>query len=400
MLLLSTTVKSYAWGRTDGIAALVGSEPTGGPEAELWVGTHPAGPSVVVGDPEGRTLAEVIASDPRRWLGPDLAGAGFTALPFLLKVLAIGQPLSLQAHPSTPQAEAGFDREEANGISLDDPGRTYRDRSAKPEALVSLTDTWAMCGFRPTEEAVALVEELDLARLAPLSEHLGSGRPNAMEEAFAWLLGTGSEVGPSLAAEIAQAAKQRVAVGDDRADPFRWTTELSALHPDDPTILSPLLLNVVHLAEGDAVHLPAGNLHAYLSGAGVEVMSASDNVLRGGLTPKHVDVDELLSIVRFEPGVPRPPRRLEPERGVTVFDAGESSFALALIEAGGEPVVIDPQRPSILLAIGGEVDVAGADSGVTIDGGAAAFVAPGEGPLAVSGPGHRWWATVGDGLPT
>ena len=158
MLLLSTTVKSYAWGRTDGIAALVGSEPTGGPEAELWVGTHPAGPSVVVGDPEGRTLAEVIASDPRRWLGPDLAGAGFTALPFLLKVLAIGQPLSLQAHPSTSQAEAGFDREEANGISLDDPGRTYRDRSAKPEALVSLTDTWAMCGFRPTEEAVALVE--------------------------------------------------------------------------------------------------------------------------------------------------------------------------------------------------------------------------------------------------
>jgi mannose-6-phosphate isomerase len=158
MLLLENPVQRYAWGRHDGMATLVGTPPSGGPEAELWVGAHPAAPSVVVDDPEGRSLAEVIAADPVRWLGTDLVDRGVTSLPFLLKVLAIGEPLSLQAHPSADQARAGFAREEAAGLALDAPERTYKDANAKPESLVAIRPTVALCGFRePTGAAVLII---------------------------------------------------------------------------------------------------------------------------------------------------------------------------------------------------------------------------------------------------
>lgn len=396
MLLLQNAIQPYAWGSLDGMAGLVGSAPTGGPEAELWVGTHPAAPSLVVSDPEGRTLDAVIASDPERWLGRELADAGYEALPFLLKVLAVGEPLSLQAHPSTAQARAGYDREERAGIALDAPNRTYRDRSAKPEALVSLTDTWALCGFRSTGESVVLVEKLAVGGLEPLVRRLTASDDRAMEESFTWLLHVDGDHRHELAREIGAAAAGFAS--EDPGDPFGWVARLATLHPGDPTAIAPLLLNLVHLAPGDAVHLPAGNLHAYLTGAGVEVMAASDNVLRGGLTPKNVDVDELIAIVEFDAGLPHPPARREVAPGVTAFDCSDDTFGLALVDSD-EPVTIEPTQPSLLLAVGGDVDVAGADGGCSIDGGAALFVPPGEGELVVSGPGQLWWATVGAGLP-
>ena len=152
MLLLDNTIQNYAWGTRNGMAPLVGTTPSGQPEAELWVGTHPIAPSRVVGDPLGRSLADVIAEDPHRWLGPELADRGHRALPFLLKVLAVGEPLSIQAHPSEAQARRGFAREEEAGIPIDAANRTYRDPNAKPEALVALTDTWALCGFRNPDQ--------------------------------------------------------------------------------------------------------------------------------------------------------------------------------------------------------------------------------------------------------
>ena len=396
MLLLQNTVQRYAWGQTDGLSALVGSEPSGGAEAELWVGAHPAAPSLVVDDPKGRTLDQVIAGDPSRWLGAELVSRGTTELPFLLKILAIGEPLSLQAHPSAEQAAVGFDRDDAAGIALDAPNRTYRDRSAKPESLVALVDTWAMCGFRSSEEFCALVDRLAVTALEPLSKLATTPEAAALSEAFAWLL----HVDPAERAVLSHAVSEAAAAlaTDDPDDPFTWVRRLAQVYPDDPTILSPLLLNVICLEAGDAVHLPAGNLHAYLSGAGIEIMSASDNVLRGGLTPKHVDVDELLDIVRFEPGLPIPPLRRQIAPGITVFDSGEETFILAVIDSAEAPVEIDPLGPSLLLAVGGEVDLAGPDRGLSIDGGAAVFVAPGEGPIVVSGPGRLWWATVGDGV--
>lgn len=394
MLLLQNTVQPYAWGAVDGVAGVVGSAPTGGPEAELWVGTHPLAPSTVVDDPQGRTLGGVIASDPVRWLGADLAAAGHTALPFLLKVLAIGRPLSLQAHPSAAQAQAGFAREEAAGIPLASPERTYRDPNPKPEALVALEPTDALCGFRPAGEAAALVRSCAAPALAPLEAVLEAGGPEAMRRALGWLLHL---EGPERDA-VGHAA-ERI---DDRVPPpgpLTWAAELAREHPGDPTALAPLLLEVVHLAPGDAIHLPAGNLHAYLGGVGVEIMAASDNVLRGGLTPKHVDVDELLSILRFGPGIPPAPVRRSLAPGLTTYDAGEATFALALVDPTGASVTFEPSRPSLLLATGGAIDLAGAHGSVRIQHGLAAFAPPGGGPLTASGPGRLWWATLGDGLP-
>ncbi len=397
MLPLHTRVQPYAWGAVDGLAALVGSEPTGGPEAELWVGTHPAVPSVVADDPEGRTLAEVIAADPSRWLGPELAAAGHTALPFLLKVLAIGRPLSLQAHPSAARAAAGFAREEEAGLAVDAPDRTYRDPNAKPEALVALDPTWALCGFREPLEAANLLAGLGIEALDPLVGVLASTGTEGLRTTLTWLL---TQTGSSRAAVAAAvAASVRRIRSEDPTDPRVWVQRLAREFPGDPTAVAPLLLQLVRLDPGEAVHLPAGNLHAYLGGAGIEIMAASDNVLRGGLTPKHVAVDELVATLRFEPGTPPGPVAKDLGDGVTTYDAGEEAFALAVVDAGDGVVSLAPTAPSLLLATGGAVDVAGPERGLTLDCGDAAFVSPGSGPYAVSGPGRLWWATTGDGLP-
>lgn len=401
MLLLENPVRDYAWGQVDGLALMLGTEPSGGPEAELWVGTHPGAPSRILGDAGDRTLAEVIAEDPPRWLGPELAAAGHTALPFLLKVLAIGTPLSLQAHPSAEQAAAGFAREEALGLADDAPERTYRDSNPKPEVLVALGPTWAMCGFRSAAAAADLVARLGLGALAPLVEHLRSGAAGggaeAMRAGLEWIL----RLDPASGSAVAVAATEAAATccGSSPEDPYAWLRSLARQYPNDPACLAALLLEIVELAPDDAVHLPAGNLHAYLSGAGIEVMAASDNVLRGGLTPKHVDIEELLTVLHFDAGTPPEPERRRVGPHVQVYDAGETQFALAVVDPADDTVEIEPARPSLLLASGGPVDVAGGGGGVVLDGGLAVFVAPGEGPLQVSGPGRLWWATTGDGLP-
>ena len=397
MLLLENQIQPYAWGSTDGIASIVGTAPSGGPEAELWIGTHPAAPSRVVGDPEGRTLAEVIASDPPRWLGPELAEQGFTALPFLLKVLAIGCPLSLQAHPSVDQARAGYAREDAAGIALDAPDRNYRDDGAKPEALVALQTTWAMCGFRTPVEAANLLAGLGVAELDPLVEALASEGADGVRTVLAWLLRLEGPARTAVADAVAASVSRFRS--DDRTDPRWWVQRLVAAFPGDPTAVAPLLLNVVALDPGDAVHLPAGNLHAYLDGAGIEIMAASDNVLRGGLTPKHIDVDELLSVLRFDAGVPDAPVVAGVGDRLRTYDAGEDAFALAVVEPGDAPVSLDPAGPSLLLATGGAVTIEGPQGCETVDHGGAAFLAPGSGPWSVRGPGRLWWATTGDGLP-
>ena len=393
MLLLDNPVQPYPWGPIDGLVGLVGSDPTGDHEAELWVGTHPGAPSYVIGDPAGRTLAAVIEADPIHWLGEHLAATGARALPFLLKILAVGSPLSLQAHPSADQAAAGYAREEALGLALGDPTRTYRDPNPKPEALVALVETWALCGFRSPDQAADLVEAMDREELVPLVGYLRGADP--LREALAWLLHLSGAERVAVAEAVAGPA---TALDPARSDTWgpAWTERLAAEYPGDPAAIAPLLLEVVRLAPGDAVHLPAGNLHAYLTGAGVEIMAASDNVLRGGLTSKHVDIDELLHVVRFEPGTPPGPVRTTAGR-TTRYEMGERAFALAGIAPGEEPERWEADGPALLLATGGPVDVAGVEHGVTIDHGCAAFLAAGEGPVAVSGPGHLWCATAGCG---
>lgn len=394
MLLLDNPIQRYDWGTTDGIAHLLGTAATGGPEAELWVGTHPRGPSVVAsGEHRGCTLSAVVAADPARWLGADLAATGATELPFLLKVLAIGSPLSLQAHPSAAQAAAGFAREEREGIPLDAPHRLYRDASAKPEALVALTATRALCGFRPATEAAALIRSTGAPELAALAHPLdGPDEAAGLRAALVWLLHLEGPARLEVAAAAARAAHERAHV-----EPWATVAHLAGRHPGDPGCLAPLLLAVLDLAPGEAVHLPAGNLHAYLGGAGVEVMASSDNVLRGGLTSKHIDVDELVGILRFEPGVPAAPQARSVQ-GFTVYDAGEEAFALARTDPSAAGATMMVPAPLLVLPVGGAAQVRRGGEVLVLAAGQAGFVEPGA-PVTIHADVPAFVASTGAGLP-
>jgi mannose-6-phosphate isomerase len=396
MLLLDNPVQRYAWGRRDGLAEVLGTPATGGPEAELWVGTHQRGPSTIAQGPlAGRTLAEVVAADPVRWLGAERAGRGERSLPFLLKVLAIGQPLSLQAHPTSAQARAGFAREESTGVPIDADERTYRDRSAKPEVLVALEEVVALCGFRAPRAAADLLRRLGDV-VAPMIGLLEVS-DDPLEDGLAWLL----QLDPQQREAVARAARMASASAPTSADapldPWAWVRHLGEQHPGDPTCVAPLLLELVHLDPWDAVHLPAGNLHAYLTGVGIEIMASSDNVLRGGLTPKHVDVAELLHVLRFEPGVPARPQvhLLGSQRA---YDAGEEAFALAVVPPGIDATWIDVSAPSLLLPVGRSATIAAEGERLEVGPGQAVAVAPGS-EVLVRSAAPVWWATTGDGLP-
>lgn len=254
MELLHGAVQDYAWGDHAAIPELLGIEPDGRPWAEVWFGTHPGGPAVTT---DGRPLAE-------------LAGE----LPFLVKFLAAAQPLSIQTHPNAEQARRGYGREQAAGLASDDPVRNYRDASAKPEVLVALSRFEALCGFRPYDETAEWFAEEGWNELA---EQLAFGSAAYVR----WALSSDARELPT------------------GAPP--WAARIAARYPGDGGALVALLLNHVTLLPGEAIYLTAGNLHAYLHGMGLEVMGASDNVIRGGLTPKHVDVDELLDITDFRP---------------------------------------------------------------------------------------------------
>ncbi|MCB4207962.1 mannose-6-phosphate isomerase, class I [Arthrobacter sp. UM1] len=316
MKLLHNSVRDYAWGSPTAIPELTGTEPDGRPQAEMWIGAHPAAPSVVEHEGERIPLDELIARDPERVLGAPTAQR-FGALPFLAKLLAADHPLSLQVHPSIEQAEAGFSAEEAAGVPLDAPHRNYKDRNHKPEMVVALTRFEALSGFRDPAETARLLSAVrgvlpegsaGARVLADLERDLGNDDAGAaLRAAFTRAL-TGndsSEAVGDVAAALSRAelGEGPVAAWRDEAATFLLLAEE---YPGDPGALVALLANRVTLEPGEALYLPAGNLHAYLKGFGVEVMAASDNVLRGGLTPKHVDLDELSTTVRFEPlPVPR-----------------------------------------------------------------------------------------------
>ncbi|WP_347756287.1 mannose-6-phosphate isomerase, class I [Agrococcus sp. ProA11] len=283
--------RDYAWGSRTLLADYLGREPSGGPEAELWLGAHPGCPSRV-------TAGEQAGMD----LGAAIEAAGGRQPSMLLKVLAAAEPLSLQVHPDAARARAGFEREDAAGVARDAPHRNYRDPFAKPELIVAVTPFEALSGFRPVDDAERVFDGLAAldARCAPVAERVRAGG------GLAWLLSGAPEVAPAVRA-AADRIDDIAATLPGEADTIR---RLALAHPGDPGILVALLLNRLSLAPGEALYLPAGNLHAYLEGLGIELMGPSDNVLRGGLTPKHVDVPELLAVVDTTPQIdPRLPSR-------------------------------------------------------------------------------------------
>ncbi|MCO1654726.1 mannose-6-phosphate isomerase, class I [Pseudonocardia humida] len=365
MELLENAVRPYAWGSRTVIAELLGEEvPSAHPQAELWLGAHPDDPSRLVGGDGARTsLLDALHADPRRLLGADRADRWGGTLPFLLKVLAAEEPLSLQAHPSLEQARTGFARENAVGVDRHAPDRNYRDANHKPELICALTEFHALVGFRDPAATVPLLRALDVPELAGHAELLAA-QPDAdgLRALFTtWI--TLPQSALDVLVPALQAGCVRLAGNDTEFHTeARTVLELSERYPGDAGVLAALLLNRVTLAAGEALFLPAGNLHAYLHGAGIELMANSDNVLRGGLTPKHVDVPELLRVLDFT-AAPPPVLTGRPDGEWIRYDTPIDEFLLRRWEGSNTSraaaVAVPDGGPRILLCAAGSASVAG-----------------------------------------
>jgi mannose-6-phosphate isomerase len=395
---LEGVVRSYAWGSRTAIPELLGQAPSAEPQAELWLGAHPSAPSLLRAGDEGEVPLDAwIRRDPEAALGARMAERFGGELPFLLKLLAAAEPLSIQAHPSEEQARAGFARENAAGVPLDAPHRSYRDPHPKPELICAVTPFRALNRFREPDEIAVGIEALGVDGLRPLLEPLREAPDRSGLRAFfeAWMT-LEPEAGAQLVGRAAEAA---AGLGDDpaRAEVVR----LAKVCPGDPGVLAPLFLNLVELAPGEAMFLPAGELHSYLGGLGVELMAASDNVLRGGLTPKHVDVPELIRTLGFGAG---PVEVLRPER-ISATEAGYETpaeeFSLSVIDVTPSLAHESGARSGveILLCTSGETRVHDLQGGsvVGLPRGAAVWVPAGAGAYRVEcaeGEGRVYRARV------
>lgn len=369
MRLLEGVVRPYAWGSRTAIATIRGlPTPSPHPEAELWFGAHPAGPSVCVDahDRPTSTLLAEIDEHPTQSLGSASVAEFGPRLPFLLKILAADEPLSLQAHPSAEQAAEGFARENALGLASDASERNYRDGWHKPEVIVAVTEFDALAGFRAAEETVELLRELQVAALDPYLGML-AGQPDSegLRALFTTWITLPETVIATLVPAVLDAAVLLLSSGETkfRAE-LQTLLELGESYPRDPGVLAALLLNRIHLMPGDALYLAAGNLHAYLNGTGVEIMANSDNVLRGGLTPKHIDVPELLRVLDFTPvgqaDLSPAIRTVNAER---IYLTPASEFRLSRVELDGtglhhaSSISFDMPGPQILAVLRGTIEV-------------------------------------------
>jgi len=356
-LLIDGAVRHYAWGSRTALAELTGRPlPTEHPEAEMWFGAHPAAPSVVSGD--SRTLLDVISGDPEGQLGADRSG---DRLPFLIKLLAADQALSLQAHPTKQQAEEGFARENAEGVPLGASQRNYKDDNHKPELLVALTRFEALAGFRPLDRTRELLGALAVPDLAHTTAVLGSGDDAEDLRALVttWLTLPAATKRELVAVTAPECRRLTAQVDAGEAPewmrgPARVAGELAEQYPGDSGVLISLLLNHVVLEPGQALYLAAGKLHAYLGGTGVEIMANSDNVLRGGLTTKHIDVPELMRVMDFAPVIdPVCPRDADGR-----FDVPVPDFALREVDNGQ---VAPVAGPAVVLVGAGGAELSGAE---------------------------------------
>jgi mannose-6-phosphate isomerase len=388
---LTGVVRPYAWGSRTILAKLQGRPaPSEGPEAELWLGAHPGDPSTVTRPDGPISLATLIAEDPKGQLGSEVAGEFGSRLPYLMKVLAADTPLSLQAHPDADYARRAFAAQEADPAAP----RNYTDPYHKPEMLVALTPFRALCGFRAPDVSAAVLEELDVPQLAPVVAALRAGVTGLRDAVRTLLTWPADDRRPLVDAVV---AASRTRTTSPYASSFALAAELAGHYPGDPGVLVALLLNHARLEPGEAIWMPAGNMHAYLNGAAVEIMASSDNVLRGGFTSKRVDVDELLRVLRFEvldePVLP--PVGVAP--GVVTWQVPAREFALYRIRLDGlaGPIVVPGQGPRIVLGTEGNVEVSEDGGGsVPVRTGTAVYVPADARTITVTGTGEIFVATV------
>ncbi|MFI6743928.1 mannose-6-phosphate isomerase, class I [Nonomuraea sp. NPDC050451] len=371
---LATAIRPYDWGSVTALPQLFGTPPTGRPQAELWMGAHPGDPSTVGGTP----LNELIADDPAGTLGEPTAARFGPALPYLLKVLAIERPLSLQVHPTTEQAQAGFADEDARGVPIDDPTRTYKDTSHKPEMVCAITPFHGLCGFRDPAATAALLDRLALPDPAPWSDLLRAGD---LRTVFAQMLD--DSYGP-LRAQVEQALRE-----SDDPD-LAVYGDLARACPGDAGVTAALLLHHVNLAPGQALYLGAGIPHAYLGGIGVEIMANSDNVLRCGLTTKHIDVPELMRVVDFTPSDPHLVRPEQDTPGEHHYRPPAPEFALTRYDLESAHT-LPGGVPQIVVCIDGEARLAD----LTLRPGESAFIPAAAASTPLAGKGTTYRAAPG-----
>ncbi len=365
---LQNAIQPYAWGSHTAIAELLGHPvPSENPEAELWMGAHPKAPSTLWYQGRHQSLDTLIDEDPEGFLGGEVIGRFGPTLPFLLKVLAVERPLSIQAHPSAEKAKAGFDAENAEGIPLSAANRNYRDDRHKPECLCALTPFEALCGFRPVRTALDLFDAVWPDGRRSDLDLIKNGDPNdPLRRFFVKLMQMDNEKCKSLVDETTANARELV----DQDPAYEWIATLNRAYPGDIGVLSPVLLNYVCLQPGQALFLPAGRLHAYLNGVAIEVMANSDNVLRGGLTPKHVDVPQLLQILDFKP---YELQVLEPEaisEQELFYPSEADEFKLSVLQPQTtQPFTCGPRQasPAILLCVDGKAQIEWEGSTKTLD---------------------------------
>ena len=426
---LHNTVKNFDWGSTDAIPALLGTVPDGTPCAELWLGAHPLSPSRLdtgqfdqqqstyraeqqgstsvdvktdASTTTGPNLIEYLGGDPAGLLGQDSVRAFGPRLPFLLKVLSAQKALSIQVHPNPEQAAIGFAREESEGPDLDAPTRNYKDPSAKPELIYALTQFHALSGFRPRKAVRATFERLLSLSLSPdaldfLGEVLATLRSlsevSALSRAVELILGdprTSGFIDEIAAQSLAELPQGHVSRTGSAVDPLQTLSELVVDYPSDPGVLVALMLNRVHLQPGEALAMESGVLHAYIGGTGVEVMASSDNVLRGGLTNKHVDIPELGKVAKFSSAKPQ---MVEPDRDGVLLGTSED-FALQVLRCP-RLKQIARRGASIALCTSGSMTLTSLGSSVTLSRGESVFIAANEPPVTADGHGDLFVATTG-----
>lgn len=370
ILRLRNPVMEYAWGSKSFIPELLGlSSPANSPAAELWMGDHPRAPSRA--EIAGRLvpLDRLIRKNPEEILGPRAAKRFGARLPFLLKILAVEQPLSIQAHPDREQARRGYREENLAKIPIGCPTRNYRDPEHKPELLTALTPFEALCGFRETDQIASALSDLNLSLFLPeVARFLKSSDENHLRELFRALLTVSTSEKEVLLGRIGELADGNIEAPSIPDEIRNLIVRLRGLYPDDLGVLGPLFLNFLRLDPEEAIYLAPGVLHAYLRGAGVEIMAGSDNVLRGGLTVKHIDGGELANILSCRCG-PVAVRRGKREGEVEfIYRSPAEEYQLSRLNPTGENPFRSGIRngPEIVLCYQGQVQAKG-KFGPTLD---------------------------------
>ncbi len=383
MQKLINSVQNYAWGSKTALTDLYGiANPNNLPMAELWMGAHPKSSSKIEdASGQARSLRDVIDADKAALLG-DKVAQRFGELPFLFKVLCADQPLSIQVHPNKQASEIGFAKENAAGIPLDAAERNYKDPNHKPELVFALTPFLAMNAFREFSEIISLLQPVAGAHNA-IAHFLENPNAEALSQLFASLLNMqGEEKSHALAV-------LKAALDSQQGEPWETIRLISEFYPDDSGLFSPLLLNVVKLNPGEAMFLFAETPHAYLQGVALEVMANSDNVLRAGLTPKYIDIPELVANVKF---VAKPAAELltQPVKNGAELDfpIPVEDFAFSLHDLSQTETTIAQESAAILFCVEGEATLHKGEQHLVLKPGESAFVAANESPVSVSGTGR------------